>query len=184
MAIQRAPEVVHSPMTIENRNRDPTGTDAYSPVEMAARVERAGVTKVHLPVLPLLALSVLAGVFIAFGGMFYTLAITGSGFGFGPNRLIGGLAFSLGLILVIVGGAELFTGNALIVMAAASRRVSITALLRNWGIVYAGNFAGALGAVALVYLSGTLALDSGAMGETAREIARVKLALSADQAFF
>lgn len=145
MAIQRAPEVVHSSMTIENRNRDPTGTDAYSPSEMATRVERAGVTKVHLPVLPLLALSVLAGVFIAFGGMFYTLAITGSGFGFGLNRLLGGLAFSLGLVLVIVGGAELFTGNSLIVMAWASRRITLSALLRNWAIVYAGNFAGALG---------------------------------------
>jgi formate transporter len=183
MAIQRAPEVVHSSMTIENRNRDPTGTDAYSPVEMAARVERAGVTKVHLPVLPLLALSVLAGVFIAFGGMFYTLAITGSGFGFGPNRLLGGLAFSLGLVLVIVGGAELFTGNSLIVMAWASRRITLSALLRNWAIVYVGNFAGALGMVALAYLSGILSLDMGGFAETARAIAKTKLELPADQAF-
>ena len=150
---------------------------------MAARVERAGVSKVHLPVLPLLALSILAGVFIAFGGMFYTLAITGSGFGFGPSRLLGGVAFSVGLVLVIVGGAELFTGNSLIVMAWASRRITLSALLRNWGLVYAGNFAGALGMVALVYLSGILSLDMGGFAETARSVAKTKLELPVDQAF-
>jgi formate transporter len=168
---------------IENRNLDPTGIEAYSPAEMAARVERAGVSKVHLPVLSVLALSILAGVFIAFGGMFYTLAITGSGFGFGPSRLLGGVAFSLGLVLVIVGGAELFTGNSLIVMAWASRRITLSALLRNWGIVYAGNFAGALGMVALAYLSGILSLDVGGFAETARTVAKAKLELPVDQAF-
>ena len=163
---------------------EPTGIDAYAPAEIAARVEKAGMGKVQLSALSLVVLAMLAGTFIAFGAMLYTLVMTGSSLGFGVGRLIGGIAFSLGLILVIVGGAELFTGNALIVMAAASRHVSIMALLRNWGIVYVGNFAGALGAAALVYLSGTLALDAGAVGETAREIARTKLALSADQAFF
>jgi formate/nitrite transporter len=163
---------------------DPTGIDAYAPAEIAERVEKAGIGKARLSALSLVVLAILAGAFTAFGAMLYTLVMTGSGLGFGPGRLIGGIAFSLGLILVIVGGAELFTGNALIVMAAASRRVSIMALLRNWGIVYVGNFAGALGAAVLVYLSGTLALDAGAMGETARGIARAKLALSADQAFF
>lgn len=163
---------------------EPTGIDAYAPAEIAARVEKAGIGKARLPVLSLVVLAVLAGAFIAFGAMLSTLVMTGSSLSFGPGRLIGGIAFSLGLILVIVGGAELFTGNALIVMAAASRQVSTMALLRNWGIVYIGNFAGALGAAALVYLSGILALDASAVGETAREIARVKLALTADQAFF
>jgi formate/nitrite transporter len=163
---------------------DPTGIDAYAPAEIAARVEKAGIGKARLPALSLMALAMLAGAFIAFGAMLYTLVMTGSDPGFGPARLVGGIAFSLGLILVIVGGAELFTGNTLIVMAAASRRVSIAALLRNWAIVYVGNFAGSIGAAVLVYLSGTLALDGGAVGETAREIARAKLALPADQAFF
>jgi len=163
---------------------DPTGIDAYAPAEIAARVERAGIGKSRLPAMSLMALAMLAGAFIAFGAMLYTLVVTGSNLGFGLTRLLGGIAFSLGLILVIVGGVELFTGNALIVMATASRRVSITALLRNWGIVYTGNLFGALGAAVLVYLSGTLALDAGAVGETAREIARAKLALSADQTFF
>ena len=113
---------------------EPTGIDAYAPAEIAARVEKAGIGKARLPVLSLVVLAVLAGAFIAFGAMLSTLVMTGSSLSFGPGRLIGGIAFSLGLILVIVGGAELFTGNALIVMAAASRQVSTMALLRNWGL--------------------------------------------------
>ena len=151
---------------------------------MAARVERAGVSKVHLPAPSVLALSLLAGAFIAFGGMFYTLAITGSALGFGPSRLLGGVAFSLGLVLVIVGGAELFTGNSLIVIAWASRRITSWALLRNWGIVYTGNFAGALGMVAQAYFSGIVALDMDGFAETARTIAKTKLELPAGEAFF
>jgi formate/nitrite transporter len=173
-----------SPTSLGLPAADPTGIDAYTPVEIAARVERAGIGKAQLPAISLIVLAMLAGAFIAFGAMLYTLVMTGNGFGFGPARLIGGIAFSLGLILVIIGGAELFTGNALIVMAAASRRISIGALSRNWGIVYVGNFIGALGAAVLVYLSGALALDGGAVGETARAIARAKLELPADQALF
>jgi formate/nitrite transporter len=163
---------------------DPTGIDAFAPAQMAARVERAGVTKVQLPALSIIALSMLAGAFIAFGAMLYTLVLTGNGLGFGPGRVLGGVAFSLGLILVIVGGAELFTGNSLIVMAWASGRISLVALLRNWTLVYLGNLAGALEMAALVYLSGTLSLDGGGVGETARAIAAGKLALPADEAFF
>lgn len=97
-----------------------------------------------------LVLGVLAGAFIAFGGMSYTVVVTGSELGFGPTRLLGGIAFSLGLILVVIGGAELFTGNNLIAMAWAERRVTTRRLLRNWLLVYVGN---AVGAVA-VLLSG------------------------------
>lgn len=163
---------------------NPTGIDAYAPAEMAERVEAAGVSKVLQPALTTIMLAILAGAFIGFGAMFYTVAIIESALGFGPSRVLGGVAFSLGLILVIVGGAELFTGNAFIVMAWASRRISLAALLRNWLLVYVGNFAGAFGAAALVYLSGTLALDSGGVARTASAIAVAKLALPADQAFF
>lgn len=162
---------------------DPTGTDAYAPADIAARVERAGIAKARLSALSILTLAVLAGAFIAFGAMLYTLVMTGNGLGFGVGRVVGGAAFSLGLILVIVGGAELFTGNALIVMAAASRQVSAAALLRNWGLSYAGNFAGAIGTAVLVYWSGTLTLDGGGVAETARTIAEAKLALPAGEAF-
>jgi formate transporter len=169
---------------VDEMRADPTGIDAYAPAEMATRVEKAGISKTQLPALSIIALAMLAGAFIAFGAFFYTVTITENGLGFGASQVLGGLAFSLGLILVIVGGAELFTGNSLIVMAWASRRISLSALLRNWVLVYCGNFAGALATAALVYLSGTLSLDGGAIGDTARIIAKAKLALPADVAFF
>jgi formate/nitrite transporter len=132
----------------------------------------------------LLTLSILAGVFISLGAAFYTVTVAGAGLDGGLGRVAGGLAFSLGLILVVIGGAELFTGNNLIVMAWADRRITMAALLRNWGIVFVGNFAGALGTVALVAFSGVLGLDGGQVAETAREISRGKLALTPETAFF
>jgi formate/nitrite transporter len=158
--------------------------DAHSPREIAALVEGVGVAKARLPVLDTLALAVLAGAFIAFGAMFATLVTTGNDFGFGLNRLIGGVAFSLGLILVVVGGAELFTGNNLIVMAWADRKITMRQLLRNWGLVFAGNFAGAVGAAVLVYLSGVLQLGEGAVADSASKIASAKVALPFADAFF
>jgi formate/nitrite transporter FocA (FNT family) len=101
------------------------------------------VAKAGLATIPTLVLAVLAGAFIAFGAMLYVVVTTDSGLGFGPERLLGGLAFSLGLILVLVGGAELFTGNSLIVFAWADGKITAARLLRNWGLVYFGNFAGA-----------------------------------------
>ena len=94
-------------------------TDAYAPAQVAALVEEGGVRKAGMPLRRLLVLGMLGGAFIAFGAMFFTVTITGSTLGLGPTRLLGGIAFSLGLILVAVGGAELFTGNCLIVMARA-----------------------------------------------------------------
>jgi formate/nitrite transporter len=151
--------------------------DAYTPAQIAARVRQAGVAKARLGLVPMLTLAVLAGAFIAFGAMLYTLAMTEHGLGFGPARLLGGLAFALGLLLVIVGGAELFTGNNLVVMAWADGRISGTALLRGWLLVYLGNFAGALGMAGLVAASGTLALGDGAVARTAAAIAQAKVAL-------
>ena len=158
--------------------------DAYKPSEIAAQVENVGVFKARLPILQALALGVLAGAFIALGAMFYTLVITGSELGFGPTRLLGGIAFSLGLILVVVGGAELFTGNNLIVMAWAARRIGHRELLRSWVLVYLGNFAGALGTVALIYLAGYLGLGEGAVGQTAARIAAAKVTIDPVEAFF
>jgi formate/nitrite transporter len=101
---------------------------------------------------------------------------------YGITRLAGGLSFCLGLILVIVGGAELFTGNALIVMAAASGKVSLGRLLRNWALVYAGNFAGALATAAVVLASGQHAFGGGAVGANALRIAAAKCGLGFGQA--
>ena len=157
--------------------------DAYAPAQIAVLVEEVGVRKAHMPAIQTATLGLLAGAFIAFGAMFYTLVMTGSGLGFGPGRLLGGVAFSLGLVLVLVGGAELFTGNNLIVMAWAERRITSGQLLRNWGLVYLANLAGALGCVVLVSASGVLQLGGGAIAETAAAIAAGKLRLGVLEAF-
>ena len=157
--------------------------DAYTPAEMARRVETVGVAKAHLPLLPLATLAVLAGAFIAFGALFFTVTVTGSAFGFGPTRLLGGVAFSLGLILVVVGGAELFTGNALIVMAWADGKATLAELLRNWGVAYVGNFVGAVATAIAVWQSGVLAAAGGEVVRTAIAIAEAKAALSFAEAF-
>ena len=164
---------------------DPSSTnlDPYGPKEIARRVENVGVAKAELAFLPTMMLAILAGAFIALGAAFYTLVITNSGFGFGPARLLGGMAFSLGLILVVVGGAELFTGNNLIVMAWADGKVTHSGLLRNWGIVYVGNFIGVMGTAVLVSLSGILGLGDGGVAMTAIGIAESKLALPPSEAF-
>jgi formate/nitrite transporter len=158
--------------------------DAYPPAQVARLVEQVGVRKANLPIPTTLMLGLLAGAFIAFGAMYFTGVMTGSTLGFGPSRLVGGVAFSLGLVLVIVGGAELFTGNSLIVMAWAERKVGLGRLLRNWVLVYLANFAGALGCAFMVTWSGTLGLGDGAVAATAIGIAEAKVALGFGEAFF
>ncbi len=115
---------------------NPTGVDAYKPSEIYALVDRAGVQKAELGLPQLLVLSILAGAFIALGAAAFTMVIIGTDMSFGPARFLGGIVFSLGLILVIVAGAELFTGNALLVIAVVEKLVSPAQLLRNWAIVY------------------------------------------------
>jgi formate transporter len=158
--------------------------DAYPPAQVALLVEQIGVKKATLPLVETLALGLLAGAFIAFGAMFYTLVSTDNPLGFGPGRLLGGLAFSLGLILVVVGGAELFTGNNLVIMAWAARQIRTAQLARNWTLVYAANLIGALGTALMVLWSGTLDLGGGAVAETAVAIAQAKVALGVTEAFF
>lgn len=168
---------------VESRSPLPA-FDAYSPGEIAQRVEGAGVRKAGMPLVPLMVLSVLAGAFIAFGAMAYTVAITGSPLGFGPTRIFGGAVFSLGLVLVIVGGAELFTGNALIVMAWADGRIRLRAVLRNWTVAFIGNLLGALATAMMMHLADGLTVGGGAMMETAAAIARAKVGLAPEVAFF
>ena len=154
--------------------------DAYAPAEIALRVREIGVAKAAMPVLTMFALAVLAGAFIALGALFYTVTMTtGSeaAVPFGLLRLAGGVAFSVGLILVVVGGAELFTGNNLIAMAWASGRVTTQQVIRNWGWVYLGNLVGAVGTAALLWLAGIHSMGDGAVGETMVQIARSKIAL-------
>jgi len=156
--------------------------DAYAPREIARKIEALGVTKARSDTMSLLVLAVLAGAFIALGAVFFTVVVTRAALGFGLNRLVGGMAFSLGLILVIVGGAELFTGNNLVAMARASRRITSAELLRNWGLVYVGNALGALGTVILVLMGQVAQLGDGAVRETALAIGRHKAALGVVEA--
>ncbi len=158
--------------------------DALLPREMAAKAEAVGETKAALPLLDTFALAVLAGAFIALGAMFSTTALAGAAdeLPFGVARVLAGLVFSLGLILVVVAGAELFTGNNLIVMAWADGRVALARLLRNWGIVYAGNLVGAVATAGLVYLGRQYAFGDGSVGLAALATAEAKSSLGFGQA--
>lgn len=157
--------------------------EAPLPAEMARRGEDSGARKASLDTASTLVLAVLAGAFIALGGLFATTAIAGAGGApWGPVRVLAGVAFSLGLILVTVGGAELFTGNNLIVMAWASGRVTTAALARNWTLVLAGNCAGALATALLVAVAGTHRFGGGAVGAAIFAAADAKLGLGFAQA--
>jgi len=155
------------------------------PLEMALACEKAGVVKASRDTIGLIVLGTLAGAFIALGAVFLTVVMTGAeGMPWGSARLLGGLVFSLGLILVIVGGAELFTGDALMVMAYASQRISLGSLLRAWALVYVGNIIGTIGTAALVFLAAHYQFGGGAVGKTALAIASAKAALPTAQLFF
>ena len=157
--------------------------DALLPAEMATRAEYVGVRKAEAPAWTMFTLAVMAGAFIALGAVFATNTAAGSSaLPFGLAKLLTGLVFCLGLILVVVGGAELFTGNNLIVMAWASGKVTGRALLRNWVIVYAGNFVGSFGTALLVFWSKQYTFGGGAVGETALKIAAGKAGLEFFQA--
>jgi len=170
--------------------------DALLPQEMANRAESLGVRKAEMPFLKMLMLSVLAGAFISLGAIFATTVSAGgivvmaadgtvvsnAALPYGVTRLLAGFAFSLGLILVVVGGAELFTGNNLIVMAWASGKVSGRALLRNWLIVYLGNFIGAIGTVVLMFLTKQYTFGANSVGITALKIGVAKVDLTFIQA--
>lgn len=133
---------------------DSIRVDALLPAEIAQRAEEIGVTKARMAAGKMFVLAVLAGAFIALGAIFATTVATGSaGLGYGVSKLLTGLVFCLGLILVVIAGAELFTGNNLIVMAWADGQVSTQLLLRNWAIVYAGNFVGAVATAVIMYLT-------------------------------
>lgn len=170
--------------------------DSLLPQEMATKAEYLGARKAEMPFLKMFMLAILAGAFISLGAIFATTVSAGiivyatpggdvaytTGLAYGVNRLLVGLAFCLGLILVVIGGAELFTGNNLIAMAWASRKVSGRALLRNWGIVYLGNFVGSFGTVILMFLSGQYTFGANSVGITALKIGVAKVEFSFVQA--
>ncbi|MEJ6005025.1 formate/nitrite transporter family protein [Paucibacter sp. AS339] len=160
------------------------GFDAYAPKQIAARVSEVGVGKAKLPLLTLSLLGILAGAFIGLGALMYALVLSDASLGFAASRLLGGLVFSLGLVLVSVAGAELFTGNNLIAMAWASGRVSSAALLRNWCVVCLSNFIGAAGLALLVWQSAHTDMNGGAVARTVIRIASAKAKMPWQEAFF
>ncbi len=160
------------------------GSDAYSPKEIAERIECVGVRKANLPLLPMTALGVLAGGFIGLGALYFNLVASDPALGFAAKRVLGGVVFSLGLILVIVAGAELFTGNNLMVMARVHGKITTGLMLRNFAVVYLANFAGACGLAAIVALSGHGSMNGGLVGESAIAIGVAKCSLGFGEAFF
>jgi formate transporter len=148
---------------------------AYSPAEIEEAVEKVGVKKANLPFLASFMLAIVAGGGVGFGALYYTIVASDPTLGFAAVRVVGGLAFTLGLVLVLVGGAELFTGNNLIVMAWASGKVSARTMLRNWTIVYLGNFVGALGLIVLVFYSHHLDMNEGRIGMSVLSTAAGKI---------
>jgi formate transporter len=173
-------------MTGEDASPREISVDALLPAEIARKAEHAGAEKVRADATTLFTLAVLAGAFIALGAMFATtvLAGTSGAMPYGISRLLAGIVFCLGLILVIAGGAELFTGNTLMVMAWVAGRVRLGEMLRVWGIIYLGNFVGAIGTAALVYLSGQPSNGGGAVAAVAMKVAVDKASLPFDHALF
>ena len=168
------------------RNLSNHSIDALLPPEIAQKAEAIGVQKTRMDAVKLLALAVLAGAFIALGAMFATTVLAGTDgvVPFGISRLLSGLVFCLGLILIVVGGAELFTGNTLMVMAWAAGEVRLREMLRAWTIVYIGNFIGAVGTAGLVFLSGQYLLGKGSVAVVALTLALNKVTLPFVQALF
>jgi formate transporter len=166
--------------------------DTIMPATMALRAEESGIKRASTDAPTLLVLGVLGGAFISFGAIFATTVSAGSltvtaadgaaalsaSIPYGMVRLVTGLAFSLGLILIIVGGAELFTSSNIIVMAWASGKVTSGDLMRNWTIVFAGNFVGALATAALMFLTTQYSFGHGSVGLAALSTAHSKSSLA------
>lgn len=152
------------------------GFDAFSPAQIAEKIEQVGVSKARLPLLQMVLLGMLAGAFISLGALYFVLVVSDNTLGFAASRVLGGVVFSLGLLLVVVAGAELFTGNNLLMMAWADGRISSYALLRNWLVVCAANFAGAAGMALLVWLSGHPAMNDGRVAALVVTLASAKCA--------
>ena len=157
-------------------------TDAYPPAKVAEKAEAVGVTKGKLDTLSTILLGGMAGVFIGLGAMLCTLVTTDTGLGFGLTKLLGGLTFCLGLILVVIAGAELFTGNSLLTMSFISGRTSLARLARNWGLVYAANLGGALALVGFMFYTNQWAFSGYELGANALLTANAKVNLGFGEA--
>ncbi len=157
--------------------------DALTPAATEQKAEAVAQGKVALSTGRVFVLAMLAGAYIAFGAAFFGLVLGDGGIGLIASRLLGGLCFCLGLTLVVCAGGELFTGNSLMICAAASGKISVKALAKNWVLVWFGNFVGALLVVALMYFSDLQSMNSGLVGAALVQVAAGKLALPFGTAF-
>ena len=161
------------------RTPRPVTIDTILPADMAVRAEQNGVRRAGMDALTVLVLGVMAGAFISFGAIFATTVSAGAGaLPYGVSRLLTGVVFASGLIMVVVAGAELFTGNNLIVMAWASGKVRTQSMLTNWLVVFIGNCIGALGTAALMFFTAQYTFGGGAVGLSALVTANSKAALA------
>lgn len=160
--------------------------DPLMPDAIALAAEEVGVKKAKLRPWVLFTLAMLGGAFVALGGLFATVTIAGAAgqLPYDVTLLLMGATFSLGLMLVVIAGAQLFTSDALMVMAWASGRLDTGRMLCVWGIVWLGNFTGALGVAALAFLSGQYAFGHGEVGVSVLYLAAAKSTLAPGQAFF
>ncbi|WP_299018451.1 formate/nitrite transporter family protein [uncultured Photobacterium sp.] len=160
------------------------GFDAFSPKQIAEKVDTLGVTKARLPLLSMVMLGVLAGAFIGLGALYFTLVKSDASFSYATGQVLGGMMFSMGLLLVVVAGAELFTGNNLLAMAWADNKITTAELMKNWLVVCVSNFVGATGLAILVFLSGHTDLNNGAIAAVYLKIAETKCDMPFWTAFF
>ncbi len=155
--------------------------DTLTPSDVAQRILAANEKRAGLPLRSLIILGVLGGVYIGLGGALATLALTDGHLGFGLGRLAAGVAFSLGLVMLVIAGGELFTGNNLMIVALASGKVSRRCVWRNWSAAYAANAAGAI--LLAIVIHYTAILDTGGVKATAVRIAEAKAQLGFVPAF-
>lgn len=151
------------------------GVDAYTPAEMEEKAEKTGIKKATMPFLPSFLLAVVAGGAIGLGGMYFCIVLADSSLSFAVQRVLGGTVFALGLSLVLVGGAELFTGSTMTVMSMASGHISVGQVLRNWVVVWCGNFVGAVGLVFLVFMAHHPDMNNGGVGAAVLKLAIGKI---------
>lgn len=158
---------------------NPVIIDDLSPAEVAAKAVSVGIKKTSLDFWTMFFLALFGGAYIALGAVLCTTVGTnGPEFPYGVNALLKGLIFSVGLILVVVGGAELFTGNNLIIMAVLAKKVTVGKMLRNWGVVYLGNLIGSVIIALVMLISKQYLFAGGAVGKTVLTIANTKAGLS------
>ncbi|MCI4463369.1 MAG: formate/nitrite transporter family protein [Caldisericum sp.] len=156
----------------------------FPPKDVAAKMCETGVGKCKLPILKMFILAILAGVYIAFGAQLFLLVGSDSTLGFGFTRFLSASVFTVGLMMVVVGGAELFTGNNLVLIAALDKKVTWGELLKNWVVVYIGNFVGSIILAAFLFFGGTWSLNGNLVGANALKVALSKTSLTFAQAFF